>query len=422
MKNQKKLRKGTVKNKDSGITLVALVVTIVILLILAGISLNLILGQNGIIKRATESKEKSGIAQIQDEIALAWNSVQLDGIPKGWDNSTKANALNTELLKEDGNASATWNTTNSVIDVTYKGYETTINPDTGTMTILAKAGTSSGTSTESGTDSSEGSSESESVSTPSADYLALKEGDTVYYKDVNNNDIKCTVLYASKDSLGNVTSYYSTYGVQIIPNNPVTKKELGNETGSLQTDATNFNTAKAVYNDAINILNTSAQNYVASQPNLAAIADSSRCVGSLPSNPSAQNTNWYTNSYSYFTTNYTEQFKAPESDSTYKASSTENYIVDKTQLDNLGIAIISDTTNGSYYWLASRNAAGYSDSTVFYAQSVSSGGSLHGWGLCSVTSNRVTRSWSYEYGLRPCITLKSSIKVTETNNKKYLSL
>ena len=44
---KKKLMKG-----NKGITLVALVVTIVVLLILAGISLNLVLGQNGIISRA----------------------------------------------------------------------------------------------------------------------------------------------------------------------------------------------------------------------------------------------------------------------------------------------------------------------------------------------------------------------------------
>ena len=41
--------------KNKGITLVALVITIIILLILAGITLNLTLGQNGIITRAQEA-------------------------------------------------------------------------------------------------------------------------------------------------------------------------------------------------------------------------------------------------------------------------------------------------------------------------------------------------------------------------------
>lgn len=42
--------------KERGITLVALVVTIVVLLILAGVTLSLVLSQNGIINKAKEGK------------------------------------------------------------------------------------------------------------------------------------------------------------------------------------------------------------------------------------------------------------------------------------------------------------------------------------------------------------------------------
>ncbi len=49
--------KTKLKNKEEeGITLIALVVTIVVLLILAGISLNLVLGQNGVIGKAKDAK------------------------------------------------------------------------------------------------------------------------------------------------------------------------------------------------------------------------------------------------------------------------------------------------------------------------------------------------------------------------------
>ena len=45
------------KTKDTrGITLVALVITIVVLLILVGISINLVLGDNGIITKAKEAR------------------------------------------------------------------------------------------------------------------------------------------------------------------------------------------------------------------------------------------------------------------------------------------------------------------------------------------------------------------------------
>ena len=64
------------KNKK-GITLVALVVTIVVLLILAAVSINLVLGDNGIVKKAQDAKTKTdedqenmltGTNQLADEI------------------------------------------------------------------------------------------------------------------------------------------------------------------------------------------------------------------------------------------------------------------------------------------------------------------------------------------------------------------
>ena len=52
--------------KNKGITLVALVVTIVVLLILAGVSINLVLGDNGIIAKAKEAETKSAEASQND--------------------------------------------------------------------------------------------------------------------------------------------------------------------------------------------------------------------------------------------------------------------------------------------------------------------------------------------------------------------
>ncbi len=53
---REKEEKNKRKFDEKGITLIALVVTIVVLLILAGISINLVLGENGIIKKAKEAK------------------------------------------------------------------------------------------------------------------------------------------------------------------------------------------------------------------------------------------------------------------------------------------------------------------------------------------------------------------------------
>ena len=67
------------KTKEmKGITLVALVVTIVVLLILAGVSINLVLGDNGIIAKAKEAKRKSAEATQNDLIGMNELAQQLE--------------------------------------------------------------------------------------------------------------------------------------------------------------------------------------------------------------------------------------------------------------------------------------------------------------------------------------------------------
>ena len=48
----------TKKKNARGITLIALVITIIVLLILAGVTINALSGENGIITKATDAKEK----------------------------------------------------------------------------------------------------------------------------------------------------------------------------------------------------------------------------------------------------------------------------------------------------------------------------------------------------------------------------
>ena len=69
MKNRERKNLKTVQNM-SGITLIALVVTIVILLILAGVSMNLVLGNNGIITKSQETQIATRAAGAEDEVEL----------------------------------------------------------------------------------------------------------------------------------------------------------------------------------------------------------------------------------------------------------------------------------------------------------------------------------------------------------------
>ena len=66
LKEQLNFNARKLKN-NKAITLIALVVTIVVLLILAGISINLILDNNGIIQKSKDAKEQTRAAKVEEE-------------------------------------------------------------------------------------------------------------------------------------------------------------------------------------------------------------------------------------------------------------------------------------------------------------------------------------------------------------------
>ena len=61
--------------KEKGITLIALVVTIVVLLILAAVSISMLTGENGIVTQAQKSKDETEQARVQELVDLAVNSL-----------------------------------------------------------------------------------------------------------------------------------------------------------------------------------------------------------------------------------------------------------------------------------------------------------------------------------------------------------
>lgn len=64
--------------KERGITLVALVVTIVVLLILAGVSISMVLGNNGIVTKAKETQTAQDKAYAEDVIESGLKAVQIE--------------------------------------------------------------------------------------------------------------------------------------------------------------------------------------------------------------------------------------------------------------------------------------------------------------------------------------------------------
>ena len=78
--------------KEKGITLIALVITIIILLILAGITIATITSDNGIIKNANEAKEQTEIAEEKEIVDMA--SLQAMG------NNKRGNLVKEELQEQ----------------------------------------------------------------------------------------------------------------------------------------------------------------------------------------------------------------------------------------------------------------------------------------------------------------------------------
>ena len=64
--------------KERGITLVALVVTIVVLLILAGVSISMVLGNNGIVTKAKDTQAAQDKAYAEDVIESGLKAVQIE--------------------------------------------------------------------------------------------------------------------------------------------------------------------------------------------------------------------------------------------------------------------------------------------------------------------------------------------------------
>ena len=102
--NLKKLKK-----QVKGITLIALVVTIIVLLILAGVAISLTIGNNGIISRAINARDKTIVADEEEAITLAYAARKMDDYTK--------NVIASDLQEELSNANRDTRVTSSGDDL-----------------------------------------------------------------------------------------------------------------------------------------------------------------------------------------------------------------------------------------------------------------------------------------------------------------
>ena len=90
-----------VKQNNKGITLIALVVTIVVLLILAGITITAVIGDNGLINRAKTAAEKTNQAVQNDITAMEEYNQQLQDLIEEMERSSIKELMTTSSTKNE---------------------------------------------------------------------------------------------------------------------------------------------------------------------------------------------------------------------------------------------------------------------------------------------------------------------------------
>ena len=113
----------TDKKSIAGITLVALVVTIIILLILVGVTIATLTGEGGLLKNASNAKEKAVKAQLKEEIEMAIMDIQAEEIGKGNNVILETLVSEPNKLLENRLEGITAILNNNEITGEYKGYE-----------------------------------------------------------------------------------------------------------------------------------------------------------------------------------------------------------------------------------------------------------------------------------------------------------
>ena len=318
---------------QKAITLIALVITIIVLLILAGVALATLTGNTSIIDNANYAVERYNASAGNDQNVL--NQVE-------------------NLFAK------------------YMGGSSSAGDDDDTPTQKTAA--------------------------------SLQEGDWVMYDtEVSGiGVIPCRVLYND-----------FTHGIQIISSGKVADVALGGN---------DFNTALETYNDAIEILNgTKQQNGVivgAMKYLNITYAYDARCVGSAPAVVNGMFTlkNSETAGPVELSFNYNDS-------TSFNAKSTDtNCETDWNKMRSLGIARGNDNVaTERSYWLASRFYYDGFDNgqAAFDVRAVNVwGNDFDAWIICELGEDGPIDEGRIETnGLRPCFSLKSTVKVITEGGK-----
>ena len=126
-----------IKN-NKGITLIALVITIIVLLILAGVSIAMLTGENGILNQATDARDDTEAAEIREKVEMAVQAAyaaQLAADPTSTA-ELQPTAVATQYVSDNGGSAITFSGTGPWT-ATIDGYTVTLTRSGKTFTVTA---------------------------------------------------------------------------------------------------------------------------------------------------------------------------------------------------------------------------------------------------------------------------------------------
>ena len=83
---------------NKGITLIALVVTIIVLLILAGVSIAMLTGNNGILSRAQDARDNSAAGTLDEAAKIAVGNILTENLKWPYGTATTTEGVTTYSL------------------------------------------------------------------------------------------------------------------------------------------------------------------------------------------------------------------------------------------------------------------------------------------------------------------------------------
>ncbi len=352
-KNEDTIKKEVENKKQKGITLVALVITVIILLILAGVTIRGTLGEKGLAEEAKNATQRYGQAQDEEQNVVKNFLDELRDINSGGD-GTGGNPGNPSNPGE--------NTTNP---------DNTVDPDNPPEPEVPP----------------ETPGESLAASAQPGDYVRYVVPEKTFTMTAEQTgDSAQTYNTGGYTGLWQVLYNDAEHGLQIISANDV-------------TNGKNFYLdGKVGYNNSVGTLNSFCSNYV--NPTY---ATSGRCVGSNPIRPEGTK-ELFEGSYDYQKQYANDLIKGDS-----ECSADYNAMKRAIHQNKNGICVINKA-----YWLASRSVFSSARYTGFGVFFVNAADILYNGNLWEVQSSGTTSSNPSDtnYGVRVVITLKSGIKTS----------